>query len=190
MFVVITEPEAARVKERNILDADIFDHKPTSAYFKFFESSEEAMYAALIAFTPTAANACLQNTVWYCLRVDPTDEQWLKFLLDRETQPHISRGAGKLWKQFNVYGSFPLNGLTTDWSILTLAPIGIDAWARKNLSERFRSVEAGTCGECDMDQVPIWLGSKHHLRSHPEQGPEQKGYCAACWHQYFLTQFA
>ena len=190
VFIACTEVEAARIHDAGeLLMPAVFEHKPTDKWFKVFPTVEAALDCALRAFTSSAAKAATEETVWYVLKLDFTDQQWLQLLLKDSVKTHIKRGPGPLWKQFQVGGELPLQDVAKkEWNVLTIAPIGFGTWAEKRLSNSKQWPDM-TCGECGKEHVTVWLGNKRNAERHSDRVPEHKGYCAECWHKYLTSKF-
>lgn len=189
VFIACNELEAARIQDAGVLKPAVFEHCPSMNFFKLFQTEEAAMMdGALRAFTGSAVKSATEDTVWFVLKLQLTDHQWLQLLLNDEAKTQIMRGPGSLWKQFQVGGELPLKDVAKEWMTLTLAPIGFGTWAEKRLSN-YKQWPDMTCGDCGKEHVTVWLGSKRHAERHSETGPERKGYCAECWHKYYMTKF-
>ena len=188
-YIALTEKEAAKVQKHAKLEPEIFDHKPSNRFFKLFRTEGEAVNAALQNFTSNSVRAATAPTNWFVLKLKFTPEQWLELLLSNEPpKPTIIRGSGRKWPELHVSGDLPVDGVALEWLQFTLAPIGISSFAEKQLWKRPMLLTAA-CDGCGATSVPVWLGTKRHIRQHPEEGPEQQAFCALCWHQFLDSNF-
>ena len=79
------------------------------------------------------------------------------------------------------YGDITLGEVAFTWFQLSIAPIGLQAWADKVLRSWYRFGTSGSCAGCGAEGVPTWV-------CRPEPGC--KDYCAPCWHGFFLEERA
>jgi hypothetical protein len=126
-YIALTEKEAAKVQKHAKLEPAIFDHKPSSRFFKLFRTEGEAVNAALQHFTSNSVRAATEPTNWFVLELKFTQEQWLELLLSNEPpKPTIIRGSGRKWPELHVFGVVAIH-TRTYWHLQLCREAAVEA---------------------------------------------------------------
>jgi len=170
-YVALDEQRAWSVQNGNKLVPAMFG-KPFQ-YVPLKRSPEAACEAAMRS-TQCPPQVATEETEWCLLKLTFNAEQVCEAFKDGRltSGPNANTWA---W-----YGELSLGNLNFEWWKLNIAPIGMPAWADKALTGKYQVGTSIACAGCDSDRVPTW-------KSSPKHG--QAGYCASCWHGYFVERY-
>lgn len=188
-FIALSEVEGARVQELAKIVPEIFEHMPSGKFYKLFRSEEDAVSAALEHHTRNSVRAAEEPTLWFVLKLNFSENQWLKYLLGNEGGTNIFGCPWRKWNEWHCDGELTLEDISVEWVQLTLAPIGLEAFAGK-LLKRKPCQEDGHCSECSATGITVWPGSKRRKQNELEgREAHAQSFCAACWQKYLAEKF-
>ena len=169
-YVALDEQRALRVQNSSKLVPAMFGKPFQNVPLK---RSPEAACEAVMRSTQCPPRVATEATEWCLLKLTFNAEQVCEAFKDCRLT------YGRDANTWAWYGELSIDDLSFEWWKLTIAPIGMPAWAEKALT----GDQVGTsiaCAGCGSDCVPTW-------KSNPKHG--QTDYCASCWHGYFVERW-
>ena len=177
MYVAFNQVRVEAVEESGILTPAQFGDRYNYVPLKI--TLEAAVAAALVKAPPSAAT---HHTTWFVLKVMITDNQMAKYrrvgtLFDLGSSP-------QMWPRretWRVWGPLPLSDVSYNWTSVTIAPLGKEAWADATLSREYLKKVAGNsmCMGCGATDVIIWAA---------DQFFNLMDYCLECWYKFLAAQ--
>ena len=141
------------------------------------KDSLESACETMMRSTKCSPLIATEESEWLFLKITFSAEQ----VCEAFKEGRVTNAYAKSPHTWRWYGDITLGEVAFTWFQLSIAPIGLQAWADKVLRSWYRFGTSGSCAGCGAEGVPTWV-------CRPEPGC--KDYCAPCWHGFFLEERA
>ena len=169
-YMAFDEQDAWKVQNASKLEPMMFGQP-----FKYvpLKDSPESACETMMRSTKCSPLIATEESEWYVLKITFSAEQ----VCEAFKEGRVTNAYAKSPHTWRWYGDITLGEVAFEWFKLSIAPIGLQAWADKVLRSWYPFGESCACAGCGAAGVPTWV---------PCPEPGDKDYCASCWHGFFL----